>query len=170
MSESYNCPSRKDRTNHGGRILIYVFNTLIHKRRADLEIYWDECIWIEVQVDNKRHLVGVFYSPKTSDRNFFNAFNLNLEAASEISKNLVVAGDFNEDLLCSSCYNLRDIILVNSLVNIICVPTRERAQLDPIIVPEDLHVLDSKILETPRKISDHEAYYVILAHNYALLS
>ena len=30
--------------------------------------------------------------------------------------------------------------------------------------------LDSGILETPRKISDHEATYVILAHNYALSS
>ena len=70
FSESYNCPYRKDRTNHGGGILIYVLNTLIHKRTADLEIYWDECIWIEVQVNNKRHLVGIFYSPKTSDRIF----------------------------------------------------------------------------------------------------
>lgn len=170
LSENYNCPYRKDRTNHGSGILIYVLNTLIHKRRTDLEIFWDECIWIEVQVNNERHLVGIFYSPKTSDRNFFNAFSLNLEAAFEISKNIVVAGDFNEDLLCSSYHNLRDIILANSLVNIICVPTRERALLDPIIVPEDLRVLDSGILETPREISDHEATYVILAHNYALSS
>ena len=88
---------------------------------------------------------------------FFDAFNLNLETASEIPKNIVVAGYLNEDLLCSSCHNLRDIILANLLVNIICVPTRERALLDPIIVPEDLHVLDSGILETPREISDHEA-------------
>ena len=60
--------------------------------------------------------------------------------------------------------------MANSLVNIICVPTRKRVLLDPIRVPEDLHVLDSGILETSRKISDHEATYVILAHNYALPS
>ena len=89
LSENYNYPYRKNRTNHGGGILIYVLNTLIHKRRADLEIYWDECIWIEVQVNNKRRLIGIFYSPNTSDRNFFDAFNLNLEAASEISKILL---------------------------------------------------------------------------------
>ena len=56
------------RINQGGGILIYVLNTLIHKLWADLEIYWDECIWIEVEVNNERYLVGLFYSPKTSDK------------------------------------------------------------------------------------------------------
>ena len=71
--------------NYVDGVLINVLNTLIHKRRTDLEIYWDKCIWIEVQVNNELHLVGICDSPKTFDRNFFNAFNLNLEAASEIS-------------------------------------------------------------------------------------
>ena len=52
--------------------------------------------------------------------------------------------------------------MANSLVNIIYVPTRERALLDPIIVPEDLHVMDSGKLETPREISDHEAILFLL--------
>ena len=43
-----------------------------------------------------------------------------------------------------SCHNLRVIILANSLVSIICVPTEEKARLDPIIVPEELHVLDQE--------------------------
>ena len=41
-------PFRKDRTNHSGGILVNVNNNLLHKRRPDFEIFWEEAIWIEI--------------------------------------------------------------------------------------------------------------------------
>ena len=55
----------------------------------------------------------------------------------ELCQNIVILGDLNEDLLNENYRNLRDILLTNSLQNIISVPTRGRALLDPIIVPDE---------------------------------
>ena len=44
LSDSYDTPYRKDRTNHGGGILTYVSNQIIHKHRPDLEIFCQESI------------------------------------------------------------------------------------------------------------------------------
>lgn len=71
LSDNFCNPFRKDRTNHGGGILVYLSNSLIQKRRTDLEIYWEECIWLETRINNAKSLLGVFYSPKTSDETFF---------------------------------------------------------------------------------------------------
>ena len=82
-------------------------------------------------------LIGIFYSPTTADSQFFNSLNLNIEKAFEISKNLILVGDLNEDLLNPNYHNLKDLILVNSMKNVITEPTRQHAILDPIIIPED---------------------------------
>ena len=70
---------RKDRTNHGGGILLYINNNLLHKRRPDLEIFWEEAIWIEIVLINQQFLLGMFYSPKPQDRTFFEALDRNIE-------------------------------------------------------------------------------------------
>ena len=54
-------------------------------------------------------LIGLFYSPTTADSVFFDSFNANIEKASEISNNLILVGDLNEDLLnmtSGECYNV----------------------------------------------------------------
>ena len=43
----------------------------------------------------------------------------------EISENIIILGDLNEDLLNANIRNIRDILLTNSLQNIIAEPTRE---------------------------------------------
>ena len=55
----------------------------------------------------------------------------------EVSENIIILGDLNEDLLNINYRKLRDILLSNSLQNIISEPTRGRALLDPIIVSND---------------------------------
>ena len=46
LSDSFDVLYRKDRTNHGGGILIYVSKNLNHERMHKLEIYSHESIWI----------------------------------------------------------------------------------------------------------------------------
>ena len=45
LTHDFAIPYRKDRTNHGGGILVYINNNLIHHRRQDLEVFWEECGW-----------------------------------------------------------------------------------------------------------------------------
>ena len=88
----------------------------------------------------------------------------------EVSENIIILGDLNEDLLNINYRNLRDILLSNSLQNIISEPTRGRALLDPIIVPNDFTAYDSGVLPTPNDITDHFATYIVLPHDYSVSS
>lgn len=166
FSDSFSTPYRKDRTNHGGGVLAYVKSSLLHTRRPDLEIFCNESIWIEVKVKSEDYLIGLFYSPSTADSQFFNYLNLNIEKALEHSKNLVIVGDFNEDLLNPNYHNLKDVLLINSMTNVINEPTRQQAILDPIIISEDLPFLDSGVLVVPDNISDHRATYISIPFQY----
>ena len=57
-------PYLKDTTNHGGFVLVNVNNKLLHKRRPDLGIFWDDDVWIEIVLNNQQFLLDTFYSPK----------------------------------------------------------------------------------------------------------
>ena len=92
--------------------------------------------------------------------------NLNIERALEHSKNLIIVGDLNEDQLNPNFHNLKNVLLINSMSNVINEPTRQQALLDPIIIPEDLPFLDSGTIAVPANISDHKATYITLPFQY----
>ena len=61
----------------------------------------------------------------------------------------------NEDLLNPRLHiNLKDVLLLNSLQNIIDDPTRQLALLDPIILHEDMSPLNQGIIKVLPEISD----------------
>ena len=83
------------------------------------------------------------------------------------SKNLIIVGDLNEDLLNLNFHNLKDVLLINSMTNVITEPTRPpQAILDPIVITEDFPFLDSGTLDVPDNISDHKATYITLLFQY----
>ena len=47
--DSFNVLYRKDRINYGGGLLMYFNSSLAYKRRPDLETYFDEFIWVQLQ-------------------------------------------------------------------------------------------------------------------------
>ena len=155
LSDSFDESCRKDRTNHGGGILAYLNKDLAHCRVADLEGYFNESIWIKIFVKSEVYLIGVFHSPKTADNVFFGNLNMNVEASFRISKNVIVVCDINEDMLGSTFHNLKDIIIVNSMMNVINIPTRGNALLDPIFIPTDLEYSDCGTFLLPQAISEH---------------
>ena len=116
---------RKDRNNFGGGLLMNINSNLVHSRKPDLEIFFPESIWTEIKTKDEKYLIGLFYSPVTSDANYFGCFNRNLEKAFYITYNVILVGDLNEDLLNSNYRNLRDILLINSLQNVITDATRQ---------------------------------------------
>ncbi|MCG8113297.1 MAG: endonuclease/exonuclease/phosphatase family protein, partial [Candidatus Thiodiazotropha taylori] len=71
LSDNFDSPYRRDRTNHGGGVMVYINSELIHNRRTDLEIYCNESLWVELKIHNLNYLVGLFYSPRTADPIFF---------------------------------------------------------------------------------------------------
>ena len=112
------------------------------------------------QGKNVNYLLGLFSSPNTPDVTFFDNLNLNIEKAYDLSKNIIILGDLNEDLFNDSFQNFRDQILLNSLRNTINVATRQFALLDPIIIVGDMQFLDVETISTPPNISDHKATYI----------
>ena len=113
-------------------------------------------------------MIGVFYSPKTADSIFFRNFDINIEAAFQITRNVIILGDLNEDLMNQSLHNLKDILLLNSMINVINVPTRQNALLDPILIPKDMEYSDSGTLPLPQVISDHCATFISIPFSYEL--
>ena len=63
-------------------------NNLMHQRRQDLEVFWEESIWVELKINKRPYLLGTFYSPKPQDQTFFffNALDQNIEKAMEFSQ------------------------------------------------------------------------------------
>ena len=110
LIENYDKPYRKDRTCHGIGLLAYINSTLAHERMDALEIFWNESIWFKIKQNSQFYLFGIFYSQKTSDKLFFERLNQNLEIALDITKNVVIMGDFNEDILNPNNQNLKKCI------------------------------------------------------------
>ena len=138
-------------------------NDLLHKRKPELEVFCGESIWVEIKARNESVLPGVFYSPRTSDANFLNGRNRNIEKALGISMNVIVLGDLNEDLLNHYVHCLKDVMLLNSLVNVISDPTRINSLLDPIIINDYLNFLDAGTIKVPAHISNHSATSIALS-------
>ena len=73
-----------------------------------------------------------------------------------------------QQLLNVNNHNLKNVLLVNSLKNIIIEPTRGCALLDPVITSFDQTILDSGVLNIPPNISDHSATYITIPFDYSL--
>ena len=86
LSDSFDEPNRKDRTSHEGGIIVYLNKDHVHTRITDLEAYFNESIWVKIVANSDIYLIGTFYSPKTADKDFFRNFNLNIEAAFNLSE------------------------------------------------------------------------------------
>ena len=70
--QTFHKPERKDRrSDHFGGLLLYVKSGIFYKRRSDLEINGIECIWIEVVLNKKSLLFGLFYRPPNSSADVY---------------------------------------------------------------------------------------------------
>ena len=98
MSSKYDIPYRKDRTNHGGGLLMYFSSELAYTRIIGLETFWNESLWVEIKVNRDICLISLFYSPRTADMIFFDSLNKNIEKTLVITNNILILGDMNEGL------------------------------------------------------------------------
>lgn len=90
-------PHRLDRPDRiGGGVAVYVHESLTSKRRHDLEIAHLEAIWVEVKIKSRTILVGGFYRPPNSNREYMERIHESIDRAKNTSiNNIIVTGDFN---------------------------------------------------------------------------
>lgn len=119
-------PYRKDRdVNNGGGLLIYVKSNIHSIRRNDLEDQFCENIWLEIRSSNKKFLLGLYYRPPNSTSDYWDYFENNIELVSDLNCDLLILGDFNQDMLKTNTNNhLKQIMSKFSLTNLINEPTR----------------------------------------------
>ena len=75
--------------------MIYARDTLLCRRRKDIEITGLEAVWLEVTIKSKKVLVGGIYRPPNSNSDYFNLILESIDRASNTNiPDIVVTGDF----------------------------------------------------------------------------
>ena len=104
-------------------------------------------------------LICSTYRPPNSRVSHWDDLNVNIERALDIYPNIILLGDFNENLLNENLTHLKNIMLVNNLRNIITTPTRITAHsstlLDPIIISDNFEFYKSRCYDIDESVSDH---------------
>ncbi len=101
LFHNFKTPERKDRSGdpHGG-VILYIRDTLFHKRRLDLELVNIESIWIEVVSNKNNFFLVLFYRPPNAN----NLYNTTIEDSIHMAidtglRDIIVVGDFNHNTL-----------------------------------------------------------------------
>ena len=134
-------PIYKNRTNAGGGVLIFVKSHLVCTERQDLSHPFLEAVWVEIISKKTKYLIGNVYRPPSTTPAFWGLSSAILESPMNSCKHLIILGDFNKDLLNANLHNLKDLILLNNLRNLILEPTRitdtSSTLLDPIFISDE---------------------------------
>jgi hypothetical protein len=135
-TESYALPGfigpfrndRSDNTGHGG-VAAWVRNSLVSKRRDDLEELNHESLWLQIANKQKQILLCVTYRQKIG--NYAPTYWGKLQSSYEKAlrdpiMNIVLIGDFNGDPSSdvTVAQNLNDFVALNNLHHHIFDPTR----------------------------------------------
>ena len=112
---------RKDRSAHGGGILVYVRADLPTQQRPDRELTHVESIVIETMIcDRKWVFVCAYRPPSVTNATFTNDFTTNIDKLLVHFDNFIVIGDLNYDMCSPNKYepltNLCDLFDLSCLV------------------------------------------------------
>ncbi len=179
--ENYHQPFRKDRSikikgryQKGGGILVYVSKLLRAKRRNDLESKV-ETLWIEIFGNNVPHLLvcNFYRPPQSTQKNFFEEFESQIEKAKEYGLPIFLLGDLNIDILNKTNPYLAEIDRLQksfNLVQLISTPTRvtnsSSTLIDHIYCSNLNNVTEAKNHACP--ISDHSIIYCRISSTMVL--
>jgi hypothetical protein len=125
----------QNRAKRGGGVGLYVNKDYTYTIRADLcrNLPFLECIFIEVRLDGLTNIIlGCVYRPPATDLALFNSTMLTLlgllETGGSKSMTVLMAGDFNIDLIKTSSHGPSDEfannLYMHSYLPAISVPTR----------------------------------------------
>jgi hypothetical protein len=157
---NYQDPIRLDRNRQGGGVAMYFKQSIPFLQRTDLIVNDVEAVWAEIHLNSKKVLIGCFYlHPRFTD---WNSVEYSIEQALESCSNLILLGDFNENLLdvnkSRNAHNLMNLFNLNQIVD---TPTRitdvSRSMIDLIFITDPLQCSSKGVIEP--FCSDHHAVY-----------
>ena len=167
--DGYKGPYRLDRpdnTGHGG-VAAWVSDSLISKRRLDLEILDHETMWISIANKETKALIGISYRQKLGDYapNYWENLQASYDKAIATKiPNIVLVGDFNAHPGSEmQAYKiLLEFISINNLTQHIKEPTRVTKESEAIL---DLIMTNLPMLATDVGVggvlheNDHRTIY-----------
>jgi exonuclease III len=91
---------RKDRTSHGGGLLMYVRSDIACDRKDKLEFKCIDSIMVDIYINIRKWIItGVYRPPSIKDEHFSNDFISTCDKLSTTYDNFLVIGDLNYDML-----------------------------------------------------------------------
>ena len=134
-------------------MVVYVRDTLICRRRPDLEIRGLEAVWVEIQTKSKKVLKGGFYRSPNSNTQYFNHTNKSIDRAYNTHfADVIILGDFNNNMLQDNNNKMKELIQVYSMKQLISDPKRftenSSSLIDLILVRNSPNILTSGVADT----------------------
>lgn len=158
---------RKDLTIDSGGVCLQLSGNVVGERLYQFEEDDLELLWAKIKTSSKTFIIGTLYkNPRLPRPAFWARIQDNITTLTEVHglTNLIILGDFNEDLLNPDYYHLKDLINSFSMEQLITEPTRitshSRTLLDPILCGPGTNIQSSGVL-TPF-CSDHSPVFVKL--------
>ena len=100
---NYQTPFRKDRgpNKSGGGVILYVKDNINVSRRDDLDFDDLEGIWVQIKINGKQILFGIFYIPPKSTQDIWEKLESSIEMAINDTAidDVIITGDFNDNQL-----------------------------------------------------------------------
>ena len=161
--ESFLPPFRSVRCDRlEGGVVIYVRDTYLYRRRADLEIRDLEAVWMEVTARAKRELIGGFYRPPNSSADYFHLISESIDRALNTNINDIISvGDFNYNRLSNENNRIKDLMQLYGLKQLKKEATHytehSASLIDLIMVRNESNILTSGVADP--FISDQIRYH-----------
>ena len=154
---------RRDRGSFGGGVACYVRDTLVAKRRLDLEIAGMECLWLEIRSNNNKFLLCTCYRPPNERYNFWNElqYMVDLTHLGQV-KSIILTGDFNADPSTPNGIKLLSFVNINAFSLHINEPTR--------ITETTSSILDQFVSNIPEYVYDNGVDPPLLTNDHCTIS
>ena len=151
-------PIRRDRSHHGGGILLYISESLIINSTNINKT--SELLFADLRLKHGSVMIGLYYRPPSSQSSSLSDLESALESTPPaFMKNFVLLGDFNIDLLqpdSPSAIELTDITSSFHLSQVVNSPTRETDHsLIDHVYTSDTRLVNSCTILPPLNSSDH---------------
>ncbi|XP_053402799.1 uncharacterized protein LOC128558047 [Mercenaria mercenaria] len=141
---------RNDRI--GGGVTIYIRDGLLAKHRDDLSVAGIEALWLEINFRHRVILVGGIYRPPDSNNQQWLLLEQSIDQAfNQPCDNILVAGDFNINILNTQTNKISNLISSYQAEQLISSPTHftenSSSLIDLIFVKNNNHVLTSFVAD-----------------------
>ena len=131
---------RRDKTRLSGGVCVQVKDNIVATRLSPYESDGLEMLWLRILINDKTYILGASYRNPACLVEYWDSLSENISNIVDTfgSQNIIIMGDFNENLLNHNVHHLSDLIDSFNLSQLITEPTRitlnSETLLDPVIV------------------------------------